>query len=169
MKVWGGGRYLAESNAILAYLADGSRLLGTDRYERALVLQWMFFEQYSHEPNIATSRFIIRYLGNPPDRQAALAEKHTAGHRALGVMEQRLAAGEFMAGDRFTFRADESDRLRDEPPPTLWNARAAATIRRGNPQTDREVRPFTVLRVCHLTTRSFDYEHLCWKSFLRHH
>ena len=98
----GGGRYLAESNAILAYLADGSPLAGAERYERALVLQWMFFEQYSHEPNIATSRFIIRYLGNPPDRQAALADKHTAGHRALAVMEQRLAAGEFMAGDRFT-------------------------------------------------------------------
>ena len=98
----GGGRYLAESNAILAYLAEGSPLVGADRYERALVMQWMFFEQYSHEPNIATSRFIIRYLGNPPERQAALAEKHTAGHRALGVMEQHLAAGEFMVGDRFT-------------------------------------------------------------------
>jgi glutathione S-transferase len=98
----GAGRYLAESNAILAYLADGSTLAGADRYERALVLQWMFFEQYSHEPNIATSRFIIRYLGNPPDRQAALADKHAAGHRALAVMEQQLAAGEFMVGDRFT-------------------------------------------------------------------
>lgn len=98
----GGGRYLAESNAILAYLADGSPLSGADRYERALVLQWMFFEQYSHEPNIATSRFIIRYLGNPPERQAALAEKHAAGCRALDVMEQRLTAGAFMAGDRFT-------------------------------------------------------------------
>ena len=98
----GGGRYLAESTALLAYLADGSPLAGAERYERALVMQWMFFEQYSHEPNIATSRFIIRYLGNPPERQAALAEKHTAGHRALGVMEQHLAAGEFMVGDRFT-------------------------------------------------------------------
>lgn len=98
----GGGRYLAESNAILAYLADGSPLSGADRYERAVVLQWMFFEQYSHEPNIATSRFIIRYLGNPPERQAALAEKHVAGRRALDVMEQRLTAGAFMAGDRFT-------------------------------------------------------------------
>lgn len=98
----GGGRYLAESNAILAYLADGSLLPGRDRYERAVVLQWMFFEQYSHEPNIATSRFIIRYLGNPPDRQAALAEKRAAGERALGVMQQRLAEADFMAGERFT-------------------------------------------------------------------
>lgn len=98
----GGGRYLAESNAILAYLADGSLLPGRDRYERAVVLQWMFFEQYSHEPNIATSRFIIRYLGNPPDRQAALAEKRAAGERALRVMQQRLAKADFMAGERFT-------------------------------------------------------------------
>jgi glutathione S-transferase len=98
----GGRQYLAESNAILTYLADGSTLVGTDRYERALVLQWMFFEQYSHEPNVATSRFIIRYLGNPPEKQAALADKHAAGHRALGVMEQRLAVRDFMAGDRFT-------------------------------------------------------------------
>ena len=98
----GNARYLAESNAILAYLADGTSLAGRDRLERAYVLQWMFFEQYSHEPNIATARFIIRYLGNPPDRRAALAEKRVAGERALGVMEQRLAASDFMAGDRFT-------------------------------------------------------------------
>lgn len=96
------GRTLAESNAILAWLADGSPLAGTDRYERAVVLQWMFFEQYSHEPNIATSRFILRYLGNPPDRKAVLAEKHVAGERALGVMEQRLSTNDFMAGPRFT-------------------------------------------------------------------
>jgi glutathione S-transferase len=98
----GGRQYLAESNAILMYLADGSALVGTDRYERALVLQWMFFEQYSHEPNIATSRFIIRYLGNPPDRQAALADKQTAGQRALGIHERQLVGSEFMVGKRFT-------------------------------------------------------------------
>jgi glutathione S-transferase len=98
----GGGLYLAESNAILAYLAEGSPLGGTTRYERGLVLQWMFFEQYSHEPNIATSRFIIRYLGNPPDRQAALADKQAAGQRALGILERQLAGSEFMVGKRFT-------------------------------------------------------------------
>ncbi len=81
------GRYLAESNAILAYLADGAELAGSDRFLRAAVLQWMFFEQYSHEPNIATSRFIIQYLGNPPDRRAALEEKRLGGYKALDVME----------------------------------------------------------------------------------
>jgi len=63
------GRFLPESNAILFYLADGSEFFAGDAYSRAEILRWMFFEQYSHEPNIATSRFIIKYLGNPPDRQ----------------------------------------------------------------------------------------------------
>ena len=70
------GRCLPESNAILCYLADGSELAGTDRFSRAAVLQWMFFEQYSHEPNIATARFIIQYLGNPPDRQQRTRPRH---------------------------------------------------------------------------------------------
>ncbi|MDX1480364.1 MAG: glutathione S-transferase family protein [Woeseiaceae bacterium] len=96
------GRYLAESNAILSYLADGTPLGGTDRWARAEILQWLFFEQYSHEPNIATSRFIIRYLGNPPDRQAALAEKQSAGYRALDVMERRLDDRAYFVGEAFT-------------------------------------------------------------------
>ena len=96
------GRYLAESNAILCYLADGTGFAGTDRYARAAVLQWLFFEQYSHEPNIATSRFIIRYLGNPPERRQALEEKRAAGYQALDVMEQRLAAHQYMAGTDYT-------------------------------------------------------------------
>jgi glutathione S-transferase len=96
------GRYLPESNAILCYLADNSTLAGSDRFSRADVLQWMFFEQYSHEPNIASSRFIIKYLGNPPDRRAALEEKRVGGYKALDVMESHLAARDFMAGDNFT-------------------------------------------------------------------
>lgn len=96
------GEYLAESNAILAYLADGTELLGQDRLQRARVLQWMFFEQYSHEPNIATSRFIILYLGNPPDRAAALQEKRVAGYKALDVMERELLRNTWMAGEDFT-------------------------------------------------------------------
>lgn len=98
----GDGRYLAESNAILCWLADGSPLAGATRFEKALVLQWMFFEQYSHEPNIATSRFIVRYLGNPPERRSALEEKRQAGYRALEVMEGRLATAPFFAGEDFT-------------------------------------------------------------------
>ena len=93
-----GGRYLPESNAILAYLAEGSELAGTDKYSRAQVLRWMFFEQYSHEPNIATSRFIVKYLGSPPDRQAALEEKSIGGYKALDVMEKQLEENEFIAG-----------------------------------------------------------------------
>lgn len=111
------GRYLAESNAILQYLADGSELAGKDRFGRASVLQWMFFEQYSHEPNIATSRFIIKYLGSPPDRQDALQEKRVGGYKALDVMEGHLADNDFFVdGDHsladialyaYTHTADE--------------------------------------------------------------
>ena len=95
-------RYLAESNAIIAYLADGTRLLGRDAFERAQVLQWMFFEQYSHEPNIATARFVVKYLGNPPERAQWLEERRKAGYKALGVMEQVLADAPFMVGEDFT-------------------------------------------------------------------
>lgn len=95
-------RYLAESNAIIAYLADGTRLLGRDAFERAEVLQWMFFEQYSHEPNIATARFVVKYLGNPPERAQWLEERRAAGYKALGVMERVLSKAPFMLGDDFT-------------------------------------------------------------------
>ncbi len=96
------GRYLPESNAILAYLAEGSELAGKDKYSRAQVLRWMFFEQYSHEPNIATSRFIVKYLGSPPDRQAALEEKSIGGYKALDVMEKQLGDSEFIAGETYS-------------------------------------------------------------------
>ena len=96
------GRYLAESNAILLYLAGDSELAGKDRFARATVLQWMFFEQYSHEPNIATSRFIMKYLGNPPDRQAALEEKRVGGYKALDVMEGRLEKTDFFVAGSYS-------------------------------------------------------------------
>jgi glutathione S-transferase len=96
------GRCLPESNAILCYLADDSALAGSDRFSKADVLKWMFFEQYSHEPNIASSRFIIKYLGNPPDRRAGLEEKRVGGYKALDVMESHLVAHDFMTGDNFT-------------------------------------------------------------------
>ena len=97
-----GGRYLSESNAILWYLADGSRLTGNDRYEQANILRWMCFEQYSHEPFIATSRFIVRYLGSPPDRQADLEAKKAPGYAALDVMEQELVKSEFIANNTYS-------------------------------------------------------------------
>ena len=95
------GRYLPESNAILFYLADGSEFFAGDAYSRAEILQWMFFEQYSHEPNIATSRFIIRYLGNPPDRQASLEEKRAGGQQALTIMERQLLRHPFIVGENY--------------------------------------------------------------------
>ncbi len=96
------GSYLAESNAILCYLAEGTVLAGSDRLGRAQVLQWLFFEQYSHEPYIATSRFIIQYLGNPPARQAELESRKKGGYAALGVMEKQLLNHAYMAGGQFS-------------------------------------------------------------------
>ena len=96
------GRVLPESNAILSYLADGSALAGTDRYAKASVLQWLFFEQYSHEPFIATSRFIMKYLNNPPSRRADLEAKKPGGYRARTVMEQQLGAQDFIANNEYS-------------------------------------------------------------------
>jgi glutathione S-transferase len=96
------GGFLAESNAILNYLADGSPLLPTGRLARARTLQWMFFEQYSHEPSIAVARAILRY--QPPDspRRAELPRLHERGHKALSVMEQHLAHEPYFAAGRYT-------------------------------------------------------------------
>ena len=96
------GRRLPESNAIMSYLADATPLAGIDRYAKASVLQWLFFEQYSHEPFIATSRFIVKYLGSPGDRQADLEAKQSGGYKALAVMEQQLAEHEFIANDEYS-------------------------------------------------------------------
>lgn len=96
------GTFLAESNAILFYLADGTPLLPSDRLERAQVLQWMFFEQYSHEPNIATSRFWLHHVELTPERRAALVEKKRAGDAALGVMEAHLGSRAYFVSERYT-------------------------------------------------------------------
>jgi glutathione S-transferase len=96
------GSFLPESNAILHYLADGTPLLPAERLDRARMLQWMFFEQYSHEPYVAVARSILRY--QPPDspRRAELPRLHERGHQALGVMEQHLAREPFFAAGRYT-------------------------------------------------------------------
>jgi glutathione S-transferase len=96
------GTFLPESNAILFYLAENSRLLPADRLERARVLQWMFFEQYSHEPYVAVVRFILRYL--PPDspRRAELSRLQERGNQALAVMEQHLRREPFFAAGRYS-------------------------------------------------------------------
>ena len=96
------GVYLAESNAILCYLADGTRFLPSDRLARAQVLQWLFFEQYSHEPYIATARYIIRYLGRPKEEEARLESRMAPGYAALGVMEKHLAVHQYFVSERYT-------------------------------------------------------------------
>jgi glutathione S-transferase len=97
------GRVLAESNAILAYLAEGTRLLPADRYQRGLAWQWMFFEQYSHEPYIAVRRSLLiqprRAADATPERLEATFQR---GNKALGVMEARLEAEPFFAGGAFS-------------------------------------------------------------------
>lgn len=77
------GEALSESNAIIDYLADGTALFPADRLSRARILQWQFFEQYSHEPYIAVARFINKYLGLPENRRAEFASKQAGGIRAL--------------------------------------------------------------------------------------
>ena len=89
------GRVLAESNAILCFLADGTPLLPADPWQRALVLQWMFFEQYSHEPYVAVARFICCWLPADHPRRAELPRLRERGAQALAVMQQHLQGREF--------------------------------------------------------------------------
>ena len=96
------GRRLAESNAMLCYLAEGSALLPAERYARAKVFEWLFFEQYSHEPYIATVRFWVHYLNDAEGRREKIAEAMPRGYAALAVMEQQLARMPFLAGDTYT-------------------------------------------------------------------
>jgi glutathione S-transferase len=95
------GHPLAESNAILFYFAEGTPYLPEDRYERAQMLQWLFFEQYSHEPNIAVVRFWVRYSGAPPV-DAEVEARRRAGYTALDAMERHLDGRLFHVGERFT-------------------------------------------------------------------
>lgn len=91
--------YLFESNAILNYLAEGSAFLPHSGIERARVLQWQFFEQYSHEPYIAVARYINKYLGLPKERAKEYHAKQEGGHKALSVMESQLSQTPFLVGD----------------------------------------------------------------------
>jgi glutathione S-transferase len=95
------GRPLAESNAILFYFAQGTPYLPEDRYELAQVLQWLFFEQYSHEPNIAVVRFWVAYSSAPPAEEEIEA-KRRAGYAALDAMERHLTERAFHVGERYT-------------------------------------------------------------------
>ncbi|MBD2259179.1 glutathione S-transferase family protein [Pseudanabaena sp. FACHB-2040] len=96
-------QYLAESNAILMYLSEGTDYLPSDRWARSQVLQWMFFEQYSHEPNIATPRFWLNHLPSLNDYQKiALPYKQEQGYAALDVMEVHLGHHPFLVAERYT-------------------------------------------------------------------
>ena len=96
------GNYLAESNAILFHLARGTDLLPEDPWLQAQVLQWLFFEQYSHEPYIATSRFWIALLGKAEEYRDDLAKKRAPGYATLGVMERHLARRDWFVHDCYT-------------------------------------------------------------------
>jgi glutathione S-transferase len=95
------GRCLAESNAIQWYLAEGTRFLPDDRVGRAQALQWMFFEQYSHEPYIAVLRFWT-HAGWLEEKAAQVPERRERGLAALGVMERELERRDWFAGDRYS-------------------------------------------------------------------
>lgn len=96
------GRPLAESNAILWYLGEGTRFVPQDRYERAQTLQWMFFEQYEHEPALAVARFLKSYSGRPEVYEARKDELTKRGYRALDAMEAHLADRDWLVGEGMT-------------------------------------------------------------------
>jgi glutathione S-transferase len=97
------GRYLAESNAILWYVAGGTRLAPDDRIERAEALQWMFFEQHSLEPNIGAAYFwLVLVKGGRDLQQHALENWMEHGYRAFGVMEKHLKTHEYFVAGHFT-------------------------------------------------------------------
>ena len=95
------GTCLWESNAILNFLADGSEFLPTEPRLRTQVLQWQFFEQYSHEPYVAVARFIQLYQGLPAERQKEYEECHVRGYKALKVMELQLSRTPYLVGEHY--------------------------------------------------------------------
>ncbi len=126
------GRPLAQSNAIMLHLAEGSALIPSDAYQRAKMLEWLFWEQYSHEPTIAVARFQMKYLGRP---RSELDPKLVArGEAALKLMDHALAGRTFLVGEALTladialvaytrFAADGGFVLADYPALDAWVAR----------------------------------------------
>ena len=96
------GRHLAQSDAILWYFAEGTAFLPSERFARAQVLQWMFLEQYSHEPYVATPRFIMRHLPIDDPRRAELPQRLVRGRAALEVMEKHLHSRSYFVAERYT-------------------------------------------------------------------
>jgi glutathione S-transferase len=135
-----GERFIPESNAACFYLADGSPLIPEDRFERADMLHWMFFEQYNHEPNIATIRFWLAFVGEAnlsEAQRSQIAGKRSAGEAALKLMDEHLARHRFFVGERlsladialyaYTHVAEEGGfTLADYPAVQAWLSRVAA-------------------------------------------
>lgn len=96
------GQYLPESNAILCYIASDTALFPKDKWHQANVLQWLFFEQYSHEPYIAVARYIKKYLPETHERRADLPRLLERGYQALDVMEKHLAEHVFLVTSGFS-------------------------------------------------------------------
>jgi glutathione S-transferase len=96
------GTHLAESDAILWYLAENTPFIPADRLGRGQVLQWMFFEQYSHEPYVATPRFIVRHTPADSPRRAELPDRLARGRDALSVMESHLKTRSYFVGERYS-------------------------------------------------------------------
>jgi len=131
------GRPLAQSNAIILHLAEGSALIPADAYERARMLEWMFWEQYSHEPYIAVARFQVRFKGVPlTELEPKIFDR---GKAALQRMEDGLADSPFLAGDRvsladvalvaYTREAEDGGfRLADYPKVVAWIARVEQAL-----------------------------------------
>ena len=94
-------RTLAESNAMLCWLAEGTEYLPSDAWQRAQALSWMFFEQYSHEPYVAVARFIRGWTPAGSPRRAELARLRERGHQALAVMERHLVGSPWFTGPRY--------------------------------------------------------------------
>jgi glutathione S-transferase len=100
-----GERFMPESNAATFYLAEASDLIPPDRFDRADMLRWMFFEQYNHEPNVATLRFWLGFIGEDKlteAQRALIPAKHKAGNEALRLMDEHLADRAWFAGGRFS-------------------------------------------------------------------
>ncbi|HZT20754.1 MAG TPA: glutathione S-transferase family protein [Dongiaceae bacterium] len=146
------GRALAESNAILAYIAEGTRFLPAERYRRAKVMQWLFFEQYYVEPVIGSLRFWT-LTGRLAQRPAAvIEEKRQTGARALSALERALGAGRFLAGEDLTIadiavyayahRAEDAGfALGEYPAVASWIGRVAGAIGPGYPVHPYDIDP----------------------------
>jgi len=135
-----GDRFLPESNAACWYLASGTSLVPEDRFEQADLLRWLFWEQYNHEPNVATLRFWFGWIGESnfnAFQREALPLKREAGLAALKLMDDHLATHDYLVAGRFTVAdialyaythtcEEGGYRLADYPAVTAWLARVAA-------------------------------------------